>query len=48
MDKKFDLKRMRLEIKEDEKIAPRAAHKITQVEIRERVMKKRKEAKGER
>ncbi len=48
MDKKFDLKRMLQEIKEDEKVAPRVAHKITQAEIRERVLKKRKESKGER
>ena len=48
MEKKFDLKRMLQEIKEDEKIAPRVVQKITQAEIRERVLKKRKEAKGER
>ena len=48
MEKKFDLKRMLKEIKEDEKIAPRVARRITQAEIRERVLRTRKESTRER
>jgi hypothetical protein len=48
MEKKFDLKRMRREIPQDEAILPRVSRKITQEEIRERILRKRKEASGGR
>ena len=48
MEKKFDLKRMRREIPQDEALVPRDVRKITQEEIRARVNRKRKEAPGGR
>ncbi len=48
MEKKYDLKRMRREIRQDEGLLPRATRKVTQEEIQERVRRRRKEASGGR
>lgn len=43
MEPKFDLKRMLEEIKEDEQASPPPARKMSQSEIRDRVLRKREE-----
>ncbi len=43
VEAKYDLKQMLREIKEDEKVAPQTVKRISQKEIRDRVLRKRKE-----
>ena len=45
MENRFDLKKMLAEIKQDEAARPRATQVVSQDEIRERVMRRRKAAK---
>ena len=42
VETKYDLKQMVREIKEDEMVAPQTIKKISQKEIRDRVLRKRK------
>lgn len=45
MDHRFDLKKMLAEIKQDEAVQSRSSQVVSQDEIRERVMRRRKAAK---
>lgn len=46
MDTRFDLKQMLKEIEDDKRVQPRASQMVSQDEIRDRVLRKRKAAEN--